>query len=198
MAEQLWFYAKNDEQLGPVSTAELKKLAGAGELAPDDLVWREGLDDWSPASKLKGLFPETKIEGVAIKEIGTEASQTTRTYPVTLVMDQPDPSTGVKILPGMAGRASGTAELPDQAAEQGFEIPESAVFSGDDGKQYVWVIDEGGTTVRKQLVKPGTLTSIGIRVTGLDAGQWIATAGVDYLQEGQEIKILQEPGGETP
>ena len=142
-------------------------------------------------------FPETKIEGVVIKEIGTEASQTTRTYPVTLVMDQPDPSTGVKILPGMAGRASGTAELPDQAAEQGFEIPESAVFSGDDGKQYVWVIDEGGTTVRKKLVTPGRLTAIGIRVTGLDAGQWIATAGVDYLQEGQKIKILQESGGES-
>ncbi len=138
-------------------------------------------------------FPETKIGGVQIKEIGTEASDTTRTYPVTLIMDQPDPSTKIKILPGMAGRASGRAELPDRAEEVGFEVPESAVFSGDDGRQYVWAIDESGMTVRQQPITDATLTSIGMRVRGVSAGQLIATAGVDYLTEGQKIRLLGEP-----
>ena len=138
-------------------------------------------------------FPQTEIEGVRIKEIGTEASDTTRTFPVTLIMEQPDPSTGIKILPGMAGRATGRAELPEQVAEVGFEVPESAVFSGDGGQQFVWVIDESSKTVRRQPVTPSTLTSLGMRVKGVDAGQLIVTAGVDYLDEGQKIRLLDEP-----
>jgi len=58
MAAVEWFYAKDNKQLGPVSAAELKQLADAGTLRPDDLVWREGMDDWQPARKIKGLFEE--------------------------------------------------------------------------------------------------------------------------------------------
>ena len=46
-------------------------------------------------------FPEQELEAT-IKEIGTEASSTTRTFPVTLIMDH-QPSE-FKILPGMAGK----------------------------------------------------------------------------------------------
>ena len=60
-----------------------------------------------------------------IKEIGTEADKTTRSYPVRVIMDQPE---GNRILPGMAGRASG--ELSEEvAARMEHEIapaPESA------------------------------------------------------------------------
>ena len=44
-------------------------------------------------------FPGREI-AATIKEIGTEASSTTRTYPVTLIMDQPE---DIRILPGMTG-----------------------------------------------------------------------------------------------
>ena len=47
-------------------------------------------------------FPDREIKA-AIKEIGKEASKTTRTYPVTLIMDQPE---DITILPGMAGKAA--------------------------------------------------------------------------------------------
>ncbi|MHC4400991.1 MAG: efflux RND transporter periplasmic adaptor subunit [Planctomycetota bacterium] len=141
-------------------------------------------------------FPDTKIEGVEIKEVGIEASEVTRTYPVTCIMDQPDPSTGVKILPGMAGRLNGKAKLPDQAEEQGFDVPESAVFSGDGGREHVWVIDET-MVVRAQAVTPISLTATGMRVTGLEAGQRIATAGVDYLKEGRKISILEDSGAQA-
>lgn len=57
MAENLWYYAHGEQQLGPVSSTELKRLAEAAELASDDLVWREGMDDWAPAQRVKGLFP---------------------------------------------------------------------------------------------------------------------------------------------
>ncbi len=56
MADVQWYYARNDQQFGPVSAAELKQLADAGRLAPDDLLWREGMDSWATAVNLSGLF----------------------------------------------------------------------------------------------------------------------------------------------
>jgi hypothetical protein len=53
-----WFYAKGDKHAGPVNSAELKRLATAGELKPDDLVWREGMADWTVARNVRGLFEE--------------------------------------------------------------------------------------------------------------------------------------------
>lgn len=53
-----WYYARGDQQSGPVSPQELKRMASAGEIAPEDLVWREGMDDWSPARTVRGLFDD--------------------------------------------------------------------------------------------------------------------------------------------
>ena len=50
-----WYYAKDGQQLGPVSAKELKKLADAGQLQAGDLVWKEGMPDWKPAADVKGL-----------------------------------------------------------------------------------------------------------------------------------------------
>lgn len=54
---QEWYYALNGKQEGPVSGTELKRLAGSGELRATDLVWTEGMKEWSAASSVKGLFP---------------------------------------------------------------------------------------------------------------------------------------------
>jgi hypothetical protein len=56
MAEVQWYYARNDQQFGPVSAAELKQLADEGQLSPDDMLWREGMDQWATAINLRGLF----------------------------------------------------------------------------------------------------------------------------------------------
>lgn len=58
MAENLWYYARDNQQMGPVSSADLKRLAAAGQLSADDLIWREGMEEWAPASRVKGLFPQ--------------------------------------------------------------------------------------------------------------------------------------------
>ena len=125
-----------------------------------------------------------------VKEVGTEASQTTRTFPVNLIMDQPKDA---KILPGMAGSAFGDVNLPDTPEESEYIIPVSAVFTGTDNKSYVWIIDESSMTVKRHEITPGKLTGRGLNVKGLQTGQWIATAGANTLREGQKVTILQ-PG----
>ncbi|MFB3090881.1 MAG: efflux RND transporter periplasmic adaptor subunit [Gammaproteobacteria bacterium] len=135
-------------------------------------------------------FPDRKIPA-EIKEIGKEASKTTRTYPVTLIMEQPD---DITILPGMAGRATGEASEDAGLLPEGKPVPVNAIFSPDDiDKTYVWIIDEKSNQVTKHEVTTGRLTNTGIMVTdGLDTGVWIAIAGVHYLREGMEVRILEE------
>jgi len=136
-------------------------------------------------------FPDRKIPA-EIKEIGAEASKTTRTYPVTLIMEQPD---DIKILPGMAGKATGEgAEQGEGSEYRGKPVPVNAILSPDDIKKtYVWIIDEKTKLVTKREVTTGTLTDYGIMVTaGLDIGDWIAIAGVHNLREGMEVRILEE------
>lgn len=140
-------------------------------------------------------FPDREIEA-QVKEIGKEASRTTRTYPVTLIMDQPE---DVKILPGMAGKATRAVALPDMKDQPGIVIPETALFSPDDSDTtYVWVIDDQAKTASKRKVKAGELLDTGIAITdGLKPGEWIATAGVHYLKEGQQIRILSASSKEV-
>lgn len=57
MAEE-WHYAHDGKQLGPVSSEELRRLAASGQLQPTDLIWKNGMANWAPASRLKGLFPQ--------------------------------------------------------------------------------------------------------------------------------------------
>ena len=51
--------------------------------------------------------------------------------------------------------------------------------------------DEQTKTVSRRAVTATELTDQGIQVTsGLTAGEWIAIAGVHYLEEGQTVKLL--------
>ncbi len=137
--------------------------------------------------------PDKEIRA-QIKEIGTEASETTRTYPVTLIMDQPE---GFKVLPGMAGKVQARGELPSDMRSASVEVPVSAVFSAEDVESsYVWVIDDQARTVTRRKVVTGQLTERGIEIReGLEPGEWIATAGVHFLQEGQMVRILEDQAG---
>ena len=134
-------------------------------------------------------FLDTEIPA-QIKEIGTEASATTRTYPVTLVMQQPEDK---KILPGMAGKASGRPPSEMVGRTLGVEIPVTSVFTDESsGDSFVWVIDESNLTVSKRQVEVDQMGDRGVRIiSGLEEDELIASAGVNYLFEGQKVKLLQ-------
>lgn len=124
-----------------------------------------------------------------IKEIGHEATQATRTYPVTLTFNQPE--TG-EILPGMAGEATIEARLPESTGRTGISIPATATFAGTDIKvTNVWVIDPATNTLSRRAVETGRVSSSGLLITdGLKAGEWIVVAGTSSLSDGQEVKIV--------
>ena len=50
-----WYYSKNASQYGPVPEEELKAKIAAGEVGPADLVWKDGMRDWTPSGSLPEL-----------------------------------------------------------------------------------------------------------------------------------------------
>jgi len=133
-------------------------------------------------------FPDLEVPA-EISEIGREASATTRTFPVTVIMDQPEEA---RILPGMAGRVSATATPPGDQKQLEIVIPVTAVLSPQvENKSYVWVIDPTSNIARSREVQLGKLTSAGYVVgEGLTPGEMIAISGVHFLSEGQAVKPM--------
>ncbi|MEP2774874.1 MAG: GYF domain-containing protein [Luteolibacter sp.] len=52
-----WYYSKNGMQLGPVAEEELLAKSKSGEVAATDLIWKEGMADWTPL----GQVPEFQL-----------------------------------------------------------------------------------------------------------------------------------------
>lgn len=128
-------------------------------------------------------FPAT------VKEIGTEASRVTRTYPVTLVMNQPD---DVTILAGMAGEASvAPGSLPEKA-DAYYIIPPAATFSDKKlDETFVWIYNPNTKKISRRKVVIGSLTSMGVIIKeGVKSGDWVVTSGVTFLSEGETVGLL--------
>ena len=61
----LWHYTSEGKRMEPVTAGELRQLAAAGFLHPEDLVWKQGMTDWAPASSIGGLFTKTAAAAIA-------------------------------------------------------------------------------------------------------------------------------------
>lgn len=58
-ADDSWYYTRDGHQSGPVTQAELADAARRGEITGADLIWKQGMTDWIPASSVRGLLPRT-------------------------------------------------------------------------------------------------------------------------------------------
>lgn len=152
---------------------------------PEDLIQHASydLDIVAEFDALPGVIRPAKVT-----EIGAEASSITRTYPVTITIEQVE---GNKIKPGMSGRT--WAKKPPATVVNDrllFDVPLTAVGSDSKGQKYIWVIDEETGVVAKREVKTDDVTQAGIQVEGLQSAEIIAVAGVNTLKEGQKVRVI--------
>jgi len=119
-----------------------------------------------------------------ISEVGVEPSGST--YPVKLVMKEGDE----RIRAGMTGEALLSFR---SAFEHVFYVPPVAVVGAPGGARYLWVFDETRGTVRKQDVEVGSLTSDGLEIlSGLEAGDRIVIRGVNRVEPGMKVRLMDE------
>ena len=58
MANGEWFYARGNQQQGPVAVQALQDLLRTGQLQPNDLVWKQGMPNWVAASQVPELYAQ--------------------------------------------------------------------------------------------------------------------------------------------
>lgn len=140
-------------------------------------------------------YPEVQIPA-RIAEVGTEASPTTRTYPVKLRFTPPE---GTDVRPGMTGTVRGRGDAAAVSDTPGHVIPASAILERGD-KHLIWVYDSAAKVVRSREVQVLGTSPFGINVSGVEPGDWVVTAGVHYLEENQAVRLITEEtkgGGEV-
>lgn len=136
-------------------------------------------------------FPNVPVAG-KIVEIGSEASAVTRTFPVTIGMQQPE---GAVILPGMAGNFRVTA-INKEGATKAMVVPPAAIRPLEPGKEAmaVWVVDPGSNKVALRPVTVGRIVQGGIEIKdGLKAGDWVVSAGANSLTNGEVVRLPAAP-----
>ncbi len=129
---------------------------------------------------------EDKIFEALVTEVAPALDANTSTYPITVMVTDAD----ARIKSGMA--ANVLFEFVNKDVEKNIiVVPASAV--GEDGKsRFVFLVEGDSTkaTVKKQAITIGNLTPEGFKVeSGLKVGQKVATAGLQTLLDGQEVKL---------
>lgn len=94
-----WYYSKNGTQLGPVPQGELISKLASGEVSASDLVWKEGMGDWVPASQVGELAV-----------VATGPAPTSQTFPTGA--SSPSPAAPhAPMIPPSSGKATASMVL---------------------------------------------------------------------------------------
>ncbi len=128
-----------------------------------------------------------------ITEVGSRARQVAA-FPVVAVLDRAQPM----IKAGMSAEVVMMIQLP--GTDEGFLVPINC-FELDATSELargaldasVFVFEPASSTVRRRAVTVSDVRENAVIVTsGLSAGERIASAGVSYLRDGQEVRLLDE------
>ena len=63
-----WFYAKDGQAIGPLSTPEMHELIGQGACTRTTLVWTRGMRDWLPACMADWMWEQRPERGAVTDE----------------------------------------------------------------------------------------------------------------------------------
>jgi RND family efflux transporter MFP subunit len=121
-----------------------------------------------------------------VSEVSPSLDNNTSTYPVRIIVVNPTD----EIKSGMA--ANVTFDFTsDSIKNNHITVPAKAVGKDDKGNYVYLIVENDGVLIaKKQQVTIGDLTSEGFEIKeGLVVGQKIATAGLQTLLDGQEVKL---------
>ncbi len=162
-----------------------RDMAQAGDAAS-----LEALADRIQATARFDALPDETVPA-RLSEAATSPDPETGTYEVTWRIEAPE---GVNILPGMTATIEvQPVKAAGAAAAAPLEVPAQAVWSTPDGEARVWKIDPKTLAVTAAPVQLGEVRGDRVQVvSGLAAGDEIATSGVHELSEGQVVRRFED------
>lgn len=177
-----------------------QKIVSLQDLAEIEIIINIPEQDIARAEEIEKLATETgekqvgnvtfaSIPGksfpVRVKQAQTEADPKTQTYRITLIMKMPKDRI---VLPGMTANV----KMKFTSHQEGYYIPSHAVAVNTTGGHFVWIINMKTMKVSSQIVDAGDMRGGKIHIrTGLKPGDRIVTAGVAYLDNGMQVKLIE-------
>ncbi|MEL6450806.1 MAG: efflux RND transporter periplasmic adaptor subunit [Pseudomonadota bacterium] len=145
----------------------------------------------TPATVRLADRPDRTLQGV-VSELGSRADAVS-SFPVVVALEESDPI----LKAGMAVEVAIELPLP---AQEGFSIPLTAIIQegdiaerGGPGRAEVFVYQPDTSTIaRREIQIAGVRENALLVVAGLEAGERIASAGVSFLRDGLEVKLLEQ------
>ncbi len=127
-----------------------------------------------------------KVFPLSLKEYQTKANPETQTYEVTMTMINQD---GISIHPGMTAEVVGSVPKADES--QAVSVPFTAVTGTPESNKYVWLLSDAGTVTKRDVTVGRISNDMFLVKDGLESGEIVVVAGVNYLREGQKVKVLE-------
>jgi len=131
------------------------------------------------------VFADRTYHG-RVTEISKVAG-TANAFPIKLTIEEPDQ----RIRPGMTARVTLLLAGDDQKAA--YLVPLSAIAqSGDATRGFVFIYDSQTSSVKKTQIQSASVRGNDVVITeGVKAGDIVAVAGVSFLEDGQEVKLME-------
>ena len=127
--------------------------------------------------------PRVSVEG-RIREIAGQADPASRTYAVRIAVERPPQAMRL----GMTATVALTVE--ENAAPM--VVPLTALTESDGGT-VVFVVDAMNNVARKTMVDVGGVDEHGVQIAGgLQVGDMVVSAGVQFLRDGMRIRLPGE------
>lgn len=162
--------------------AKVDAAAAQLQLAQSNLNRYQQLYDMDAISA--SVLDQYQQAADVVREVAPMADAASRTYQVNISL--PNPPDGMQL--GMTATVANGSE--QAAAEDTFVLPLAAIYQTGDTPQ-VWVVGEDKTLSLKDV----TVQDFGdnsVKVTGLNRGDIVVTAGVHQLREGQKVRVEGE------
>jgi len=133
------------------------------------------------------VFADRTYNG-KVTEISKVAG-TANAFPIKLTIENPDQ----RIRPGMTARVTLLLSGDDEKAA--YLVPLTAIAQrGDTTKGFVYIYDPQTSTVKKTQIESGSVRGNDVVIFGgVKNGDIVAVAGVSFFEDGQKVKLMEQP-----
>ena len=127
-----------------------------------------------------------RIYAARVREISPAVDAVTRTFAVRVTILDPDP--------GLHWGMTANVVVPGTEAANATLFPLTSIYRKGNASA-VWIYDEKSRTVSLRPIVVGQFREDGVIVTGgVARGEWIVTAGVHKLREGETVRPYEGSG----